>query len=50
MNAPFPVLFAELDKSTIVYLIIGVFVLVVAAIIFSFFSVWLRASLLLMPV
>jgi len=34
-----------MNPSNLVFLIVGVFVLVLAAIIFSFFSVWLRAML-----
>ena len=40
----------NLTVSNIVFIIIGVGVLVVAVIIFSFFSVWLRASLAGAPV
>ena len=39
-----------MNPSQLVFLIIGVFVLVFAAIIFSFFSVWLRAMLAGAPV
>ena len=39
-----------MSPSNLVFLILGVFVLVVAAIIFSFFSVWLRAMLAGAPV
>ena len=39
-----------MNTGSIVFIILGVFVIVVAAIIFSFFSVWLRAMLAGAPV
>ena len=39
-----------MNPSNLVFLIVGVFVLIIAAIIFSFFSVWLRAMLAGAPV